>query len=130
MESEIVRWRVAGIALGALAGAAVSAWVWVDYRAALAAGGDPRALGFGVSTLLSVISFPWSLAVALAATPVALLKKAVTGTDGGPWVLVLCFLMPTVAGAGWTWLAFWLTARLRRPHADRPSAEGTSRSSA
>lgn len=49
----MVRWRVAGIALGALAGAVVSAWVWVDYRAALDAGGDPRALGFGVSTCLA-----------------------------------------------------------------------------
>jgi hypothetical protein len=130
VEAEIVRWRATGMALGALAGAAVSASVWSDYRAALAAGGDPQGVDFGVSTLLAVISFPWSLAVALVATPVALLKMAVTGTDGGPWVLALCFLMPAVAGAGWAWLGFWLAARLRRPHADGPSAEGMSRPSA
>lgn len=100
-----------GALVGAAIGAGLSAAVWFAERAAVAGGANAAGLGFGDSHLLFFLSFPWSLAVlAVGATAESL------GLHALP-LRAFFFVMPTVAGAGWGWIAGRVVRRRRRRRA-------------
>jgi hypothetical protein len=109
--------RTAFISLGALAGAAVAVWAWRETQAQLATGVSAAGVGFGMSHLLFLISFPWSVAV----WALAIAKVLITGVDGAGGMAPF-YAMPIVAGAGWGWLASFVARRRTRAHSSEPPA--------
>jgi hypothetical protein len=105
-----MRSRFVLVLSGAIMGAVVSGWAWLDTTQRLAAGGNAREIGFGLSHLLFFVSLPWSILMVFVGWAIAL----VVGPTDGSLKMLPFYAMPIVAGACWGWAADRLYTRLRR----------------
>src|SRR5687767_7623254 len=109
--------RVAFTLVGTVVGAAVSLWAWREGQAELAAGVSEAGVGFGVSHVLFIVSFPWSIAI----WALMIAQVSLTGVDGAGG-LAPFYAMPILAGAGWGWMISFVPWRRRRtPPPDSPA---------
>jgi hypothetical protein len=105
-----VRSRFVLVLSGAIMGAVVSGWAWLDATQRLAAGEHEAGIGFGLSHLLFFVSLPWSIL----ALPLGAIIALIVGPADGSVNLLVFYAMPIVAGACWGWAADRLYARIRR----------------